>query len=163
MTTEGQEGQKGAEPKSRIEVLEEALYELIDKVEELAKAVATLQKTAVKKTTQRFGAEHARKAVKDTKTGKVYPSKFAAGKALAGEYNLDPLDTKVYYQVVKADPGRLVEATEEEAKGAWAEADAQLQKSIDEANRRIAEEEAKKAAEEKKAEEEAAKAAPRRK
>ena len=151
MTTE-QQGQ----PKSRIEVLEEALVDLVDKVEKLANEVASLQKTAVKKSTQRLGSDHSRKAVKDTKTGKVYPSKFAAGKDIASSEDLedskgkiDPLDNFAYYRIDKLFPGRLVEATEEEAKEAWAKADAELQKAVEEANKRLQAEEAAKAEAEK--------------
>ena len=144
----------GAEekPKSRIEVLEETTLSLIDTVEALAKKVEGLEKTAVKKTTQRFGGEHGRKAVKDTKTGTIYPSKFASGKALALEYELDPFDTKVYYQIMKKDPERLVEATDEEAAASWKKADAELAAEVEEANKAAA-------AEAKKAEEKAAAAA----
>jgi len=116
---------------------------LIDTVEDLAKKVDGLEKTAVKKTTQRFGAEHGRKAVKDTKTGTIYPSKFAAGKALAAEFELDPYDTKVYYQIVKKDPERLVEASEEEAATAWTKADAELAAEVEAANAAAAAEAAK--------------------
>lgn len=141
MTTEQEK--KAEQPKSRIEVLEEVVFTLVDKMEELSKAIETLQKTAVRKTTQRFGAEHGRKAVKDTKTGAIYPSKFSAGKKLAAEYELDPLDTKVYYQIMKKDPARLVDASDEESKEAWTKADAELQKAVDEENIRLAAEQAK--------------------
>ena len=45
---------------------------------------------------------------KDTKTGQEYASKSKAGKAVAAEYGLDPNDSFVWYQVVRADPGRFV-------------------------------------------------------
>lgn len=145
MTTEaGGKGPGKELPKSKVEILEETVLGLIDTVEDLAKKVDGLEKTAVKRTTQRFGAEHGRKAVKDTKTGDIYPSKFAAGKALAREYELDPFDTKVYYQIVKKDPERLAEASEEEAAAAWAKADAELAAEVEAANK-AAEVEAKEA------------------
>lgn len=146
MSTEGKPEEKKEPPKSRIEILEEVVTELVGKMEELAGALGTLQKTAMKKSTQRFGADHSRKAIRDTKTGKVYPSMFSAGKALATDYGLDPADTKVYYQIIKKDPTRLAPASEEEATGAWTEADAQLQRVVDEANRKMQAEEAAKAA-----------------
>lgn len=127
-------------PKSKVEILEETVLGLIDTVEELAKKMDALEKTALKKTTQRFGAEHGRKAVKDTKTGTIYPSKFAAGKALATEFELDPFDTKVYYQIVKKDPARLVDASDEEAEKAWAKADAELAAEVEAANAAAAKE-----------------------
>jgi hypothetical protein len=142
------EAKTGAEqPKSRIEVLEETVLSLIDKVETLAKGIDSLQKTAVKKSTQRFGAEHARKAVKDTQTGKVYPSLYKAGKELAAEFGLDPLNQQVWYQIQKKAPERfkILEATDPEAVAAFAKSDAELQAAVDAENARIAAEEAAKA------------------
>lgn len=57
-------------------------------------------------------AAAARKAqpVKDTKTGKVYPSKSKAGMAVAAEYGLDPTETFIWYEVIKKDPKRFVRA-----------------------------------------------------
>lgn len=148
MATEGKSEEK-AEPKSRIEVLEETVLSLIDKVETLAKSITGLEKTAVKKSAQRFGADHARKAVKDTKTGIVYPSLYATGKALAAEFGLDPLNQQVWYQIQKKDPERfqILGPEDEEAKKSWAKADAELQAAVDAENVRIAAEEAKAAAE----------------
>jgi hypothetical protein len=149
-TKEGQGEQQA--PKSRIEVLEEAVLELVDKVEKLATDIANLQKTAVKKSTQRLGAEHGRKAVKDTTTGNIYPSKFAAGKAIASSEDLkdakgeiSPLDNFAYYRITKLFPDRLVEATDEEAEAAYKKADAELQAAVDEQNKKLAEEAAKNA------------------
>ena len=50
-----------------------------------------------------------RKAVKivDKQTGVVYDSKSKAGKALAEEFGLDPGNSFVWYQVVKAAPDRF--------------------------------------------------------
>ena len=47
---------------------------------------------------------------KDTKTGTTYASKAKAGMAVAAEYNLDPTETFVWYQVIKTDPKRFVPA-----------------------------------------------------
>jgi hypothetical protein len=147
-----QGAQETPTPKSRIEILEETLLELVDKVEELANAIAGLQKSTVKKTTQRLGAEHGRKAVKDNTTGAVYPSKFAAGKAIAAAEKLtdskgeiSPLDNFAYYRITKLFPERLVEATDEEADAAWKKADAELQAEVDKRNKELAEEAAKNA------------------
>ena len=46
----------------------------------------------------------------DTKTGKVYKSKTAAGIAVAHEYNL-PVNNFVWYSILKLDKGRFVDAT----------------------------------------------------
>lgn len=155
-----EEQNKPNEPKSRIETVEEdiknlteVVLTLTDKLEQVADKLGTIEKTAVKKSTQRFGAEHSRKAVKDTKTGVVYPSLFSCGKALAGEYkDLDPLDRQVYYKIVKADPDRLVVlGTEDpEAVKAHQEADAKLAAEVEAANKKLAAEEAAKEAAESK-------------
>jgi len=130
-----EKGKAKPEPKSRIENLEETVLSLIDTVEGQAKRIEALEKTAVKKSTQRFGTKHERTAVKDTKTGTVYPSKFAAGKALAPDYkDLDPFDNMVYYKIMKADPERLIDATEEEAAAAHKKADEELAAEVAKAN-----------------------------
>lgn len=159
------------EPKSRVELLEDrvgaledevkgfkdVLGELVNSVEAVAKSQEALSKVAVKKSTQRFGQKHERTAVKDTKTGKIYPSKFASGKALASEYDgLDPLNPQVYYQIMKKDPTRLVEATTEESAKAWKENDDKIAAEVAAANK-AADEAAAKAAEEAKAAETAGK------
>lgn len=46
--------------------------------------------------------------VRDTKTGITYKSKYAAGKAVAAEYGLDPTKTLIYFTIVKRDPNRFV-------------------------------------------------------
>jgi hypothetical protein len=46
--------------------------------------------------------------VRDTQTGIQYQSKYAAGKAVAHEYGMDPTNTHVWYQIVKTDPNRFV-------------------------------------------------------
>jgi hypothetical protein len=48
------------------------------------------------------------KPVRDTKTGVEYKSKSAAGMAVAAEYNMDPNNTFVWYEVIKKDPNRFV-------------------------------------------------------
>ncbi len=160
---------QGEPQKSRIETVEEnvtllteAVLTLTDKLEQIANKLGTIEKTSVKKSTQRFGSDHTRRAAKDTKTGVVYPSLFACGKALAAEYEgLDPLDRQVYYKIKKADPERVVEVERDspEAVKAFAEADAKLAAEVEASNKKLAAEEAAKAQEEAaKAQEEAAKA-----
>lgn len=153
MTTEQQttEGAPGAPAKPKIQVIEETVLAMIDTMEDISKRLAGLEKTSVKKSTQRLGAKHERTAVKDTKTNIVYPSKFAAGKALAAEFGLDPLNNFAYYQIIKAAPDRLAEATDDETAAAHAKADAELQAQVDESNKKLAAEEAAKAAAEAKA------------
>ena len=43
----------------------------------------------------------------DTKTGTTYKSEYAAGKAVAAEYGLDPADHFVWYKILKLDPDRF--------------------------------------------------------
>jgi hypothetical protein len=64
------------------------------------------QEQAVKRGRMR-GRSKAKK-VKDTKTGKVYDSMYQAGKDLAREYGLSPMNTYAYYSIVQKDPTRLV-------------------------------------------------------
>lgn len=45
--------------------------------------------------------------VKDTKTGVTYKSEYAAGKAVAVEYGLDPADHFAWFKILKADPKRF--------------------------------------------------------
>lgn len=130
----------GEPQKSRIEVLEEVVKALIDKLETLSTSLDKLSKTAVKKSAQRFGAEHTRKAVKDTKTGKVYPSMYAAGKVVGLDYRdkgVDPDSTAAFYQIKKVDPDRLeiLAADSPEAIEIWKKADEEVQKQVEEANK----------------------------
>ena len=51
-----------------------------------------------------------RTPVEDTETGKVYRSKYQAGKALASRFGLDPNDSFVWYKILKrARPDRFIE------------------------------------------------------
>lgn len=124
--------------------IEEVVLSLIDKVEELTKKIDGLEKTSVKKSAGLFGGKRQKTAIKDTKTGKIYPSKAAIGKNFAGEFGLDVTDNFAWYKIISQAPDRFVEATEEEAQKAWADQEAQLQKSVDEANKKIAADEAAK-------------------
>lgn len=47
------------------------------------------------------------KPVLDKKTGITYKSEYAAGKALATEFEFDPADRFVWFKILKADPGRF--------------------------------------------------------
>lgn len=50
------------------------------------------------------------KPQRDTKTGIVYSSEYAAGKAVAAEYGLNPLNTYVWYKIKQIDKTRFVPA-----------------------------------------------------
>lgn len=126
------------------EGVEEVVLTLIDKVEELTNRIKTLESTSVKKSAGLFGGKREKTAIKDTKTGKIYPSKASVGKNLAGEYKLDVTDNFAWYKIISQAPDRFVAASDEEAQKSWAEQDSQLQKSVDEENKKIAAEEAKK-------------------
>jgi hypothetical protein len=136
--------EKPQTPEEKMNVFEEVLYALVDRVEAVATDVAKLNKTVVKKSTQRFGTEHKPKAVKDTKTSHVYPSLFASGKALASEFGLDPLDPRVYYQIIKKDATRLVVLAEGDPEGIKAQEDAraEIARQVEEANKKAEAEEA---------------------
>lgn len=125
------------EQEKRIKAIEDVVGSLIDKVESLTNEVVTLKKTAVKKSTGLFGGKREKTAIKDTKTGKVYPSKASVGKNLAKEFNLDPLDSFVWYKIITQAPDRFIEASPEEAKKAWDEQAAETQRYVDEQNRKL--------------------------
>lgn len=145
----------------RIEAIEGVVFELIDRVEKLTKSTDDFKKQAVTKPKGLFGGKRTPSPMKDLKTGKVYPSKAAVGKNFATEAGGDPLNTMVYYTVMKVlkmpdGTDRFVEATEEEGIAARAEYQAQIEKEVAEANARLAADEEAKA----KAEKEAATKAP---
>ena len=146
MTTQKQDQPQGQE-QSQLETVVETVYDLIDRVEQLNKRMDSLEKTAQKKNTQRLGSEHGRKAIKDNQTGAIYPSKFAAGKAIASNENLEdakgkiePSDNFAYYRIAKLSPERLEEAGDDEAQTAWKKADEELQKEVEEANKQLQQE-----------------------
>ena len=62
---------------------------------------------AVDKGKKRGGRKVAQ-PVKDTITGIVYHSKASAGMAVAAEYDLDPKNHFIWYEVIKKDPKRFV-------------------------------------------------------
>jgi len=139
MADDKKEGQPSTTP-----AVEEVVVSLIDKVEELTKKIESLEKTSVKKSAGLFGGKREKTAIKDTKTGKIYPSKASVGKNLAKEFNLDINDNFAWYKIISQAPERFIPAGEEEAKAVWAEQEAQLQKSVEEENKKIAAEEAAK-------------------
>lgn len=122
----------------------EVITALIDQVEVLTKEIETLKKTSVKRSAGLFGGKRTKTAIKDTKTGKIYPSKANVGRVLAKEFNFDIKDNFSWYKIIGQAPDRFVEASEEEAKKAWAEQETQLQKAMDEANKKMQEEAAAK-------------------
>jgi len=129
-------GEEGKE-KTRLEALEEVVGELIDKVEAQAKELDTLKRTAVKKSSGLFGGKREKTAIKDTKTGTVYPSKASVGKALADEADTSPADHFAWYKLQAKFPERFVEATAEEAKKVWDEEKAKIEKEVAEANAKL--------------------------
>lgn len=57
----------------------------------------------------RFGSSKTPVRTMDTRTGKIYHSKNAAGQAVGPELGLAHGDPYAYYKVMKAFPGRLQE------------------------------------------------------
>jgi len=136
----------------RLDAIEGVVFEVLDKLEALAKDFAGLQKSAVTKPKGLFGGKRTPTPMKDLKTGIVYASKAAVGKALAAEAGADPLDSMAYYTVIKVlrmpdkdASDRFAPASEEEGAKAREEAKAKLQAEVDAANAKIAVEEAAKA------------------
>ena len=89
-----------------------------------------------------FGGKRGAVPTKDTVTNMMYESKSALGKALAAENGMDPNDHYVWYELVKKFPGRFVDCNEAEAAQVMAARDARVQAEIDEANKKLAEQEA---------------------
>lgn len=134
-------------PEDRLKSLEDVVFELIDKVEEVTKSIESLKKTAVTKPKGKFGGKRTRTPMKDLKTGDLYISKAAVGKKYAAEVGKDPLDTFAWYTVEKQLrmedlSARFVEAGEEDAAKVIAQHDAQVAKEVAEANARLEKERA---------------------
>ena len=145
MAEEGQERTL----EERIAAVEDALGTLLDMTEDLSKKLTEVDKKTVKKASGLFGGKRTKTAVKDTKTGTIYPSKAATAKALYKEVeNGDPGDHFLWYKLIAAFPERFVDAGEEEAKKVW-EAEAKVrEKEVEESNKKLeAERVAKEAAE----------------
>ena len=146
------------EPKKTIEermdAVEEAMTTILDMLEAQAKKIAEVDKKAVKKSTGLFGGKRTKTAIKDTVTGKIYPSKARLGKELAGKEGfegIDPGNNFAYYQLISKAPERFVTASDEEAEKVWEAERIAREKEVEEANKKLAAEEEKKKAEEAKA------------
>ncbi len=122
--------------KSKVDILEDAITELIDLVGALSKKVDTLEKTTGKKAGL-FGGKRQRTAIRDTKSGTVYISKASCAKSVAAEFKLDPLDSFAWYKIQAQDPDRFVEATEEEKTKAEATEAARVEKNRAEAQAKL--------------------------
>ena len=121
----------------RVEALEKAVGTIADLIESLVKEIDGLKKSTVKKSTGLFGGKRTKTAIKDTKTGKIYPSKANMGKQVAAEFDLDPGNNFVYYQIILKAPDRFVEASDEEAEKVWKEEEAKRAKEVEEENKRL--------------------------
>lgn len=127
--------------KSRIEILEETVGALATAVTSLQKDVDDIKKapkatgTAVKKGL--FGGKREKQAIKDSKTGKIYVSKSAVGKLLAGEADTTADDHFAWYKLMAKFPDRFVTASPEEATKAQAVEDARIAKEVEEANKKL--------------------------
>ena len=156
--------------KTRVEVLEETLFELIDNMEKMATEVsilktdvARLSKGAIKKPKGLFGGERTPVAILDTKTKVLYPSQASTARELAHEIGESPDNHFAWYPLNKAFPDRFERVSEDDTRviALRKKIADELEKANIEANKRMAEEEAKKPAgeAEKPAEEEAEKLA----
>jgi len=131
--------------KSKVDVLEETLTELIDMIGAVSNRVDALEKNTGKKSGL-FGGKRKRTAIRDTKTGKIYVSKASCAKNVAGEYKLDPLDSFAWYKIQAQDPERFVDATDEERAQAETAEAARLEKIRLEGQAKLDAEAAEKAA-----------------
>lgn len=134
----------------RITELEGVVLELVDKVEKLTTDVDSKLKNVVTKTKGLFGGKRERVPTKDLKTGKVYASKAAVGKAFAAEAGADPLDSMAYYKVTAKlrmpdNTDRFVDASKEEGAAAIAAQEAETAREVAEMNAKLQAEEAAKA------------------
>ncbi len=143
--------------KTRMEQLEDKISALEESMGSILTVLESIQEAGVgagapQKKGGLFGGKRKKTAMKDTKTGIVYPSRAAMGKALADAFGFDPEDSFVYYKIMTAaEKGRIVEATPGESEKVWADEAAKREKEVEEANKRLAAEEAAKEAAEKKA------------
>lgn len=140
-------------PEERLEAIEGVVFELIDRVEKLTKEYEGFKKQAVTKPKGLFGGKRTPTPMKDLKTSIVYPSKAAVGKNFGAEAGGNPLDTMVYYTVMKVlkmpdQTDRFVEASAEEGAKSRAEYQKKIEAEVAEKNKQL---EAEQAAEAKKA------------
>ena len=129
-------------PEDRLEAIEGVVFELIDRVEKLTKEYEGFKKQAVTKPKGLFGGKRTPTPMKDLKTGQVYPSKAAVGKNFGAEAGGDPLDTMVYYTVMKVlkmpdGTDRFVEATAEEGTKAREEYQKKIEADVAEMNLKL--------------------------
>ena len=132
------------------ENLVSVVQNLVDAVPLILDEIKKLQTTTVKKSAGLFGGKRTKTAIKDTTTGKVYPSKAAVGKMLGKEFGCAPDDNFAWYKIIAKAPDRFKDASAEEAEAAWKKQDEESQKAVDEANKKLAAEEAAKKATERK-------------
>jgi len=112
--------------KSRLEIIEEAIAELQTIMKTVGETMDNMlkrmdnveKKSGVKKAL--FGGKKERHPITDAKTGTVFISMGAAGRALAEEFGEDPNDNFSYYKIQKKlkDAGitdRLRDSSPEEA------------------------------------------------
>jgi len=125
-------------PEECIDALEEAMGTILDMLENLTKKVDEVDKKTVKKSTGLFGGKRTKTAIKDTKTGKIYASKAATGKALYGEVeNGDPADHFLWYKLQAAYPDRFTDASDEEANKVWEDERIAREKEVEESNKKL--------------------------
>lgn len=132
--------QKKTEGKSRIEIIEDSILELMAKVEALEKAFGEVKKAIPKKGL--FGGKREKKAILDTQTKVIYPSKAAVGKKLAEEADTDALDHFAWYKLLNKFPDRFEELAPDDPRAvkAWKEQEDELAKQVEESNKKLAEE-----------------------
>lgn len=116
----------------RVAALEEGVTTVLDMLEDLTKKFGELDKKTVKKASGLFGGKRKKMAIKDTTTGKIYPSKSAVGKAVYAEVDGDPGDHFVWYKLMTKFPDRFEELDPDsaEAKAAWEKEAKELAKQV---------------------------------
>ena len=135
------------EEEKRIKAIEDGITSALDMMESITVKLNEVDKKTLKKSTGLFGGKRKKTSIKDTKTGVVYASKSAVGKALYGEIkDGDPGDRFIWYKLLTQFPERFVELDEQsaEAQKVWADEKAKIEKEVEEANKKLAAEEAAK-------------------
>lgn len=129
----------------RLKVVEDVIFELIDKFEKFTQEFESFKKGVVTKPKGLFGGKREPVPIKDLVTGEVYPSMSAVNKAIGPEIGIDPyVKTMGYYEIEKKlrmEDGspRFVPAPEDEAKAAREKYQAELEAEIAKANAEAAE------------------------
>lgn len=140
-----------------IENLEDAMSKLIDIVADYGKKLEVVQGATVQKKGM-FGGKRERVAIKDTKTGAVYPSQAAVTKQLAGEFGLSATDHFACYKIFAKEPNRFIRMSGAEAEAVWKAEEERVAKEVADSNAKLAAEQAAKDAKAKADAEAAAKA-----